>query len=710
MTAQPENLDDLLREYWDELALGNGPSIDEYLLRLSPGVHDAFREAAEVWKAIHDLGPPEDDPVQSVSLEGFELLKQLGCGGSAVVYKARNIDGERVALKLLHAGLVEMNDNMERFKREAEALAEIEPHPSIARFYSAGEDNGHHYIEMELVGYHGDTARTYLRAHTPGTPRGKKATYLMVEWAGDVAGALQHAHDAGVIHRDVKPENILLTDDGRPKLTDFGLAKLVGDGPASKTNSGVGSPYYMAPEQVDGSIGPVGPWTDVWGLGATLYELLTLYKPFPGNSRPSIERLILDAYPADPRLYVAEIPAPLVAIVGKCLERSPSRRYQTARALREDLQRFMGGWSVQARPPGPLRKVHGWCRRHPAVSLFLATACVASFALGSMRSKQLQAEQRTDVSIEVHQRLAKLRSATAPPKNSREQLSELSSLIERSFVSHPVQRGAVLLECADLALGFGLIEERAELLQAAHQADPGSRKITSLLSETLVSLERASEALPLLDGGKFKVLELEAILSIRDGALLDAWERKHGAAVPFLQGEVARLTEELGGMSLEVGRTELTLGALLLTRGDLQGASDHIEASFFQQPREMGRFSRMDIHRSQAALSLGHLASQTERPSLASARLEAVRESRLIRWGPNDLRTLRAEVDLGWTEVALGLKGGRERLRSVMMRTTNPALLDQAETGLQIPEYKLKLGSPLQDERRRLIREMLAGR
>ncbi len=303
----------------------------------------------------------------------FEILGVLGRGGMGVVYKARQQELDRVvALKVLGAGMLAEPDELRRFQREAEALAALD-HPNIVPILAVGEFDGRRYFSMPLIS--GGSLAGHLERYQSDP---KSAALFMIE----VARAVQHAHQRGILHRDLKPPNILIDERGAPHVTDFGLAKWVGEA-TDLTPSGaiVGSPPYMAPEQASGSRHAITTLSDVYGLGAILYAMLTGRTPFQGDSLVQVIHQVLHDAPDHPRRHNPKVSRALERICLKCLEKEPKRRYSSAEYLADDLERWLEGRPVQARPVGPLVRLGYWCRRHP-VQAVLGACLVLSIILG----------------------------------------------------------------------------------------------------------------------------------------------------------------------------------------------------------------------------------------------------------------------------------------------------------------------------------------
>ena len=291
-----------------------------------------------------------------------------------VVWKARQTSLNRdVALKMIRAGALASPDEVARFLREAEAAANLQ-HPNIVAIHEVGEHGGQHYFSMDFVAGRDLGA---LVKDGPLSPQ-RAARYVKI-----IAEAIHFAHQRGTLHRDLKPQNVLIDDADQPRITDFGLAKIMKDD-SQLTQTGVvmGSPSYMPPEQAAGRHGDIGPASDVYSLGAMLYELLTGRPPFRGATAMATLREVMEAEPVAPRRLNADIPPDLETICLKCLEKSPSARYPTARALAEELDRFLKGEPIQARPASAIRKTVSWARRHPGTLAGVAALVMVALAFG----------------------------------------------------------------------------------------------------------------------------------------------------------------------------------------------------------------------------------------------------------------------------------------------------------------------------------------
>jgi serine/threonine-protein kinase len=369
---------------------------------LLPVVRNRWRQVCRLEADLNALFPPSGEPPPRPpegpvlpQVPGYEVESVLGRGGMGIVFRARHLRLNRlVALKMSLAGMSGEPRERERFQREAEAEAALR-HPNIVQVHDVGEHDGRPYFTMELV--EGGS----LAQKLAGTPQpGRHAAALVAT----LAAAVQVAHQGGIVHRDLKPANVLLTADGTPKIADFGVARRL-EGGAGLTQTGVpvGTPSYMAPEQARGQTHAIGPAVDVYALGAILYELLTGRPPFHGETPAATVLQVISEDPVSPTRLNARVPRDLETICLKCLHKDPQRRYPTAAALADDLQRFLRGEPIAARPAGLTERLGKWvCRRPGWAALLAASLLVATGLVGvSLSLVAQQAQQREAVEAEL---------------------------------------------------------------------------------------------------------------------------------------------------------------------------------------------------------------------------------------------------------------------------------------------------------------------
>src|ERR1041384_7179066 len=312
-------------------------------------------------------------------LGDYELLEEIGRGGQGVVFRARQKSLNRtVALKVISLGQWASKAHLKRFRLEAEAAAHLE-HPGIVPIHEVGERDGSCYFSMKFV--EGGQLEEVVR-------RAPMSIRQTAELIAKVARTVHYAHQHGILHRDIKPGNILLDKKGEPHLTDFGLARLVEvDSTVTQTLDVLGTPSYMAPEQAVGNNEAISSVTDVYGLGAVLYQLLTGQPPFAGGTTYETIRLLLNTEPRPPRLLNPKIDRDLSTICLKCLEKDPKRRYPSALALAEDLERWLKHEPILARHTGVFARGKKWVQRNPTSAVLVACLVALAAAAGWIISK-----------------------------------------------------------------------------------------------------------------------------------------------------------------------------------------------------------------------------------------------------------------------------------------------------------------------------------
>ena len=431
-------------EFADELA--EFLSGRQQLERLARPIREVVRatrpgSSTEEPKVTHAETAAGAAPPPLRSFGDYEVLEELAHGGMGVVYKARQKSLNRLmALKVIRAGELASKGEIQRFRNEAETVALLD-HPHIVPVYEVGEHDGQLYFSMKLV--EGGSLAGQLDRFKDDP---KAAARLLIT----VARAVHHAHQRGILHRDLKPSNILLDQERQPHVTDFGLAKRV-ETDSSLTQSGaiVGTPSYMAPEQAAGQKGAVTIATDIYGLGAVLYALLTARPPFQGATVLETLEHVKHREPEHPNTSGRRVDGDLDTICLKCLQKDPPRRYGSALELAQDLERWLAGEPIQARPVSVPIRLWRWCRRNRLVAGLTGSSVVLLFALicGLTTSALWVAQERDEAKANFHaaeraraEAVANLGEAAAQRKRTDKLLA--TALFEAWWADGPLSRAA----------------------------------------------------------------------------------------------------------------------------------------------------------------------------------------------------------------------------------------------------------------------------
>ena len=376
-------LDELLLELEEMREQGASGSTQQLLdqpttLAIGPVPERLVAELERRLEALQDVDQflfpaRKSRPASWPEIDGYQLLGELDRGGMGVVYLARQLTLDReVAVKVLLSGRHAGPRLRGRFQSEAATLARLR-HPNIVQIFDSGQTEGVPYLALELV----DGGS--LKKGLGGRPQPSREAVQLVQ---TIARAVHYAHQQGVVHRDLKSSNVLISADGVPKITDFGLAKLLkDDANLTRTGETPGTPSYMAPEQIRS--GAVGPQADVYAVGAILYECLTGRPPFSAESSADVLNQVLTEDPVPPRRLQPNVARDLEIICLKCLEKEVSRRYATAAAVADEMQRFLLGKPIRARAQGPLGRAVKWTRRRPAAATLMAVSVLAISAIWS---------------------------------------------------------------------------------------------------------------------------------------------------------------------------------------------------------------------------------------------------------------------------------------------------------------------------------------
>lgn len=450
-----------------------------------------------LFQHLGDMLISGEDPARALGLAGalegipqffgdFKIIREIGSGGMATVYEAEQISlKRRVALKVLPSYLSYSSKAVRKFQREAEAGGR-QTHPGIVLTYAVGKYGKIHYIAEEFV-EGGNNLALWLeeRKKEEAMPRGyfQEAATLIAE----VADALSHAHTSGVIHRDVKPSNILLTPEFKPKVTDFGLAMVEGRQNLSSSGDFFGTFFYMSPEQAIGSRSSVDHRTDVYSLGVTLFECLTLERPFEGATRQMTLQKILHSEPRDPAQMNKRVPRDLATVCLKAMDRDPGRRYASMADFGEDLRRYLGGEAILARPAGPARRLMRRIKRNPVLSGVSALALLAVSALvlyvlwsyprilaerdGALRA-QIELEKEANKTRTINRFLEEMFSSPNPGVKNRnvkvaDVLDRASEEADRTLEGQPESEASLRCTLGRTYYSIGLYGKAREQFESA---------------------------------------------------------------------------------------------------------------------------------------------------------------------------------------------------------------------------------------------------
>jgi serine/threonine protein kinase len=567
-----------LEQYLAAIEAGERPNRQAFLARHAE-VAEALAECLDGMEALHEAassalaptGPPvaTDTPAEwqpELPLGDFRIVREVGRGGMGVVYEAVQLSlGRRVALKVLPLAAALDARQLQRFRNEAQAAAHLH-HTNIVPVYAVGCERGVHFYAMQLIegqnlaalierlrGDHG--AKRELARGSPangtaaaqastqdssGSLRALRSSILQpridffrtaARLGAQAAEGLDYAHGMGIIHRDIKPANLLVDDRGNVWITDFGLARLHDDGGLTQTGDLLGTLRYMSPEQAGGPRVLIDHRTDVYSLGATLYELLTLRPIFDGTDRQTLLHQILHQEPRPPRAIDRAIPPELETIVLKAVAKSPAERYATARDLAEDLHRFLRHEPVRARRPTLLQRARKWGRRHPSV-LAAAVGLLALLTAGSLLSAWLIRGEQEKTRLAYERERQRAAEAEERFRLARRSVDEMIQMAEEDLADKPHMAGLRrrLLEAA-LIYYQEFIEQRRD--------DPNAQ---AELAATQARVRKILDDLAVLQGaGQLYLLGNPAVLD--DLQLSDEQRAK-----------IAELSRRLGEQRMEAFR------------------------------------------------------------------------------------------------------------------------------------------------------------
>lgn len=523
------------------------------------------------------LGDPDivssAEGLETNTVGDYELIHEIARGGMGVVFRARQKSLDReVALKMILRGDLATEETLRRFRLEAEAVASLD-HPHIVPIYEIGEDDGLPYFSMKLI----ESAHSISQQELLGESSATGSTQLRRQQAevavrvAKVARALEHAHQRGVLHRDIKPGNVLIDAEGEPHVTDFGLAKLVDDDDSGLTMSttALGSPSYMAPEVASGGAKSTTQAADIYGVGAVLYELLTGQPPFRGESAVETMRAVVENDPASPRSLNPSVARDLETIALRCLSKKPASRFSSAGELADELERFTRGEPIVSRPISGVERIALWYRRRPALA-GLATALVVIFVLGvvgvvSQLSRALKAEKlaveegakavEEGEKAQIEEAKAKKESIRAKEESERARKEARASNAMLEFLSNDILRqgSPYVSGKTDITLREA-VDNAAIALESKFEDDPFVR---ALLHQNLGFVYR--------DLGDFRKAEKQLLLAASYEDRLPANDKARSQARIMLPTYLI-----LGRVYTLMRRTE---EALPLLRKAAEGAS-----------------------------------------------------------------------------------------------------------------------------------------
>ncbi len=596
---------------------------------------------------------------------GYELLEEIARGGMGIVYKARQIKANRtVALKMILAGQFASEEDVKRFETEASAAATLD-HPNIVPIFEVGEHEGRHFYSMGFID--GQSLSDVLR-EGPLAP--KEAARLIRQ----VSQAVEYAHTQGIIHRDLKPQNILLSRDRSPRVTDFGLAKqLAGASELTATGQILGTPSFMSPEQARGDTPAIGPLSDVYSLGAVLYCLLTGRPPFQSANVIETLRQVVSQEPVSPRLLNGAVGHDLETITLKCLQKDPAKRYQSAAELAGDLDRFLVGKPIHARPIGSTERLSRWCRRNPlvaslsaAVATLLLVGAIGGTTLAvianrsAVRDAKPGTRPKSDWSSSKKGTKSWVRFfGTLTPSTEEsegkslrvllgERLDQATKGLEGEAVGDPLVTAKLQMTLGDSLLGLGYADKATDLFakaRATYTAELGPKH-----RDTLTSVTYLADA--------------------HTGA------GKHQLALPLLEETFQLCTSELGPDDPDTLASMNRLGMGYLASGKLATGLPLLEEALRLRRIKLGPEDGATLTSTD---NLAVAYREAGKVDLALPLFEEVLRQRRAKLGPENLLTLTSTNNLaaayryaGKTDLAVPLYAEALRLRKIKLGSEHP--------------------------------------
>ena len=556
-----------------EIRRGRGevPAAQEYLARFPDNtalVNDVFTAAQSTEMAVLERDMPQvlrggvldGRHPGTEEIAGYQLQGELGRGGMGVVFRARQVAlGRTVALKMIRSAHLASEAERQRFRIEAEAAAALD-HPNIVPIYEVGECAARLYYTMKLV--EGGCLAKWLEQNVP-KPRDAA---LVVAQAARAVGA---AHRQGILHRDLKPANILIDLDGKPHITDFGLAKRIGvDCELTESGALVGTPSYMSPEQAAGSARGLTTASDVYSLGAILYRLITGRPPFRGDSLMQTLHDVRMRPPDRPRSLDPRLDRDLETICLKCLEKLPERRYRSADALAEDLERWLRGEPIAARAVGPIERAALWCRRNKllaGLSAALAAALIVGFAAVCVEWRRAQANYRdaTTQRAIAQENLARERAANEALRQANARESAANAALRAANSRETAARQSAQGR-GDLALD-AIKRFYAGASQDVLLKEPRLESLRKLLLSSALEFCRKLQSV-VASSAKDPVTQAELARALHNAGMITAWigSRPDAIAAHRRALEIRKALAAGGDGADSGGREELALSYLAL--------------------------------------------------------------------------------------------------------------------------------------------------
>jgi tetratricopeptide (TPR) repeat protein len=566
----------------------------------------------------------------------YELLEEIGCGGMGVVYKARQHGLDRlVALKMILGGRWASELDLKRFQREVEAAANLD-HPHIVPVHEVGEEDGRQYFSMKLIDGGGLDQQL---AHYGGDPQA--AARLVAA----VARAVHHAHERGILHRDLKPSNILLDAAGQPHVTDFGLARRVEvDSTLTQSGALVGTPSYMAPEQTSGVRGAITTATDVYGLGALLYTLLCGRPPFQGDSVLETLEQVRTREPQPPSVSNPQISRDLQTICLKCLRKEASERYASAEELADDLERWLAGKPITARPPTMWERAAKWTRRHSAAVaasmgvLMVMVIGLAAALIVIARTRDVAREQRRIALGKSREADSERRRAEQRAKQAREAVDTMYTQVAEKWLKQqpqlePVQRDFLLRALAfyeELAREPGAEAGiRREIANAYRRVGDIHTRLgqhsaaVPAFRQALASAKRLAAEFPEVSEYQSDLAEVQASLADlhRSTGLMEEALAGYREAQE-LRAKLAASQPATAGYRKDLAATHLSLGDLLTVMGRFVDAEPELRRALEINDRLAAEIADDPAYRRFAAdghVKLGRLLHRSGRIEEAEA-------------------------------------------------------------------------------------------